>query len=151
MLEGRGGSKGLTMVRWKAATDPEGLPWYTGSQGRIQRVYHGMLEGRGGSRGFTMVCWKAGADPEGLPWYAGRQGRIQRVYHGMLEGRGGFRGFTMVWWRAGAYPEGFIGIEEVSGRSRGLPWYSGKQGRIQRVYHGMLEGRGVSSRFTMVR
>ena len=73
----------------------EGLPWYDGRQGRIQRVYHGMLEGRadpeglpwyagrqGGSRGFTMVCWKAG--------------RIQRVYHGMMEDRGGSRGFTMV-------------------------------------------------------
>ena len=75
--------------------DPEGLPWHDGRQGgsrgftmvcwkagRIQRVYHGMMEGR--------------ADPEGLPWYDGRQGRMQRVYHGMLKGRGGSRGSTMV-------------------------------------------------------
>ena len=55
------------MVCWKAGADLEGLLWYAGRQGRIQRVYHSMLEGRGGSRGFTMVCWKAGADPEGLP------------------------------------------------------------------------------------
>ena len=51
------------MVYWKAGADPEGLPWYAGRQGRIQRVYHGMLEGRGGSIGFTMVCWEAGVDP----------------------------------------------------------------------------------------
>ena len=34
----------------------------------------------------------------------------------------------MVCWEAGADPEG-------------LPWYDRRQGRIQRVYHGMLEGR----------
>ena len=73
--------------------DPEGLPWYTGRRGRIQRVYHDMREGRGGSRGFTMVCCKAGSDPEGLSWYAGRQWRIQRVYHGMMEGRADPEGY----------------------------------------------------------
>ena len=58
MLEGRGGSRGFTLVCWRQG-DPEGLPWYAGKQG--------------GSGGFTMACWKAGVDPEGLPWYAGRQ------------------------------------------------------------------------------
>ena len=80
--EGRGGSRGFTMVCWTAGADPEGLPCYSERQGRIQKV--------------SIVRWKAGADPEGLPWYAGRQGRIQRVHHGMLEGRHGSRGFTMV-------------------------------------------------------
>ena len=55
MIEGRGGSRGFTMVCWKAGEDPEGLPWSAGIQERIQSVYHGMIEGRGGSRGFTMV------------------------------------------------------------------------------------------------
>ena len=45
----------FTMVCWKAGADPEGLPWYAGRQGRIQRVYHGVLEGKGGTRGFIMV------------------------------------------------------------------------------------------------
>ena len=55
MREGRGGSRGFTMVCCKAGADPEGVPWYDGRQGWIQRVYHGMMEGRGGSRGCTMV------------------------------------------------------------------------------------------------
>ena len=71
------------MVFWKARVDPEGLLWYAGRQGWIQRVYLGILEGKGGSRGFTLVCWKAWVDPEGSPWYAGMHGR---VYHGMLDG-----------------------------------------------------------------
>ena len=41
MLESRGGSRGCTMVCWKAGVDPEGVPWYDGRQG--------------GSRGCTMV------------------------------------------------------------------------------------------------
>ena len=32
----------------------------------------------------------------------------------------------------------------------GLPWYDRRQGRIQSVYHGMIEGRGGSRVFTMV-
>ena len=47
--------------------DSDGLRWYAGRQGMIQKVYHGMLEGSDGFGGFTMACWKAGADPEGLP------------------------------------------------------------------------------------
>ena len=43
----------------------------------------------------------------------------------------------MVCWKAGVDPGG-------------LPWYAGRQGRIQRVYHGMLEGSGGSRGFTMV-
>ena len=143
MLEGRGGSKGFTMVCWKARADPEGLPWYVDRQGWIQRVYHGMLEGRGGSsaffhgmligrggsRGFSMVCWKVGVDPEGFswyvdrqgwiqrvfPWYVRRQGWIQRVYHDMLEGRGGSIEFTMICWKAGVDLQGFT-------------WYAERQG-----------------------
>ena len=41
MMEGRGGSRGCTMVCWKAGVDLEGVPWYDGRQG--------------GSRGCTMV------------------------------------------------------------------------------------------------
>ena len=32
----------------------------------------------------------------------------------------------------------------------GSPWYAGRQCRIQRVYHGKLEGRGGSRGFTIV-
>ena len=90
--------------------DPEGVPWYDGRQGRIQRVYHGMMEGRadpegvpwydgrqGGSNGCTMVCWKAGEDPEGVQWYTEEQGgRIQNICHDMLEDLGRSRRFTIV-------------------------------------------------------
>ena len=31
----------------------------------------------------------------------------------------------------------------------GLPWYARRQGWIQRVYHGMMEGRGGSRGFTL--
>ena len=45
MLEGRGGSRGFTMVCWNAGADPEGLPWYAGRSGWIQGGFHAMLEG----------------------------------------------------------------------------------------------------------
>ena len=38
MMEGRGVSRGFTIVCWKAGADPED--------------FHGMLEDRGGSRGY---------------------------------------------------------------------------------------------------
>ena len=97
-----------------------------------------------------MVCYKAGTDPEGLPLYARKQGRIERVYLGMLEGGGGSRMFTMVCWKAGADPKGLPQYAGSLVDTDGSPWYAGRQGWIQTVYHGMLEGRGGSRRFTMV-
>ena len=41
------------MVCWTAGAGPEGLPWYAGNQGWIQKVHHGMLEGRGGASGLA--------------------------------------------------------------------------------------------------
>ena len=43
----------------------------------------------------------------------------------------------MACWKAGADPEGLL-------------WYAGRQGRIQWVYHSMLEGRGGSRGLTLV-
>ena len=68
----------------------------------------------------------------------------------MIEGRGGSSGFTMACWKAGA---DLAGLPWYAGRQdgyRGLPWYTRRQGRIQWVYHGMIEGRGGSRVFTMV-
>ena len=110
------------MVCWKAGADLAGLPWYAGRQDG----YRGLpwyTRRQGGPRGFTIISWKAGADPDGLPWHTGKQGEP--------------RGFTIICWKAGADLEG-------------LPWYARRQGWIQRVYHGMIEGRGGSRGFTMV-
>ena len=46
--------QGVLFFFWKAGADPEGITWYAGRQGRIQRVY--------------MMYWKACVDPEGIPW-----------------------------------------------------------------------------------
>ena len=56
----------------------------------------------------------------------------------------------MVCWKAGRIQRVYHGMMEGRADPEGLPWYDGRQGRMQRVYHGMLKGRGGSRGSTMV-
>ena len=55
----------------------------------------------------------------------------------------------MVCWRQGRIQRVYNGMLEAWVDLEGLPWYAGGR-EIQRVYNGMLEGRGGSREFTMV-
>ena len=52
--------------------------------------------------------------------------------------------------RQGRSQRVYHGMLEGRGESRGFSMYVGRQGRIQRVYYGMLEGRGGSRGFSMI-